>query len=253
VLTITLDQILRESLLRKKNGKTARGGLIPFKVGDEEPIDGNHKINLVLVCQLLLEMFLHFRILRKINEIIDIETYVERFGGGRDCFGISLGGFRLFLIPHVEAWIMWARGKTDFCKNIGNHFVPVTRATSEAVQCLLQFPVLVWNGFGVPNRGHNDCQCVGKEGCINKSVFTVALFQKTTLLDGQAGWETKRGILQNRCEAFVFHPRMLLKITEGHDTRFSAIGIKVLIFLDNEDGHSRDGFCGSLFLIFIIF
>ena len=118
--------------------------------------------------------------------------------------------------------------------------------STKAIQGLLQFPKDVPLGIGVTRWwAHYGHFIVGELG-VAESVLAVTLFEHATFLSGHGSEEAQRRIHEDRGVFLALLPHPILQVAKDDNAGLRAVGGHVLIALDGENAHGRDGFWDAL-------
>ncbi len=86
-----------------------------------------------------------------------------------------------------------------------------------------------------------------------KGVFAIALTERTKRGDGHASQKPKRVLTKDGGNFLSLLPDTLLMIAKNHDARFRMERTEILVFLDSEDAHSRNGAWSTIFTEITVF
>ena len=116
-----------------------------------------------------------------------------------------------------EAWIRWIGLQTHRHEDGADLIVPVTGATTETVQCLLEKPVFARLALGSPDGGRTMVTSSGWQSAIAEGIFAIALLEDTTLFDSQTDKVPEGVLTKNWCVTLRFRPRAIFEVTKDND------------------------------------
>jgi hypothetical protein len=107
---------------------------------------------------------------------------MPRVRGVEDGLTAGLDGSMMILVKRQGSDAFFVEAKTledalYFC-------VPMARTAAEAVQSMFKEPIFVFFSVGVANRGLDSCYLICRKNVLAHSIFKVALFKRTTTLNG---------------------------------------------------------------------
>ncbi len=80
-----------------------------------------------------------------------------------------------------------------------------------------------------------------EKDALAECAFTVILTKRATVLDCHADKESERVAAEDRRKFIRLRPNPVFVVTKHNDARFGAMWKQVLILLDCEDTHRRNG------------
>ena len=109
----------------------------------------------------------------------------------------------------------------------------------------MKYPIFVFSGIRITRRRPNDCNFLRRKDTLTEGIFAIALFQTPTFLCRKTDEKSGAVKTKNWGEALALRPFPTLTIAQNDDPRFSSKGHEVLILLDGQDTHRRDGLWGT--------
>ncbi len=126
-------------------------------------------------------MALDVRVIREVNEVVDVYAKSERSQGRGSCW--------VGWVNYVACEETWVRGVALEAKAVEYHLdlgVPVPGALTEDIQGTFEEPILILLGIGIANWRFDDHDFIVGEDALAEGVLIVALLECTPSFDRHA-------------------------------------------------------------------
>jgi hypothetical protein len=117
----------------------------------------------------------------------------------------------------------------------------VAQTPPQAIKVAKKEPIFLRISVRVTGGGMDNSDLFRGKDALAECVFTVTLLKRAAVLDGHADEELERVAVEDRRKFIRLQPNPVFVVTKHYDTRFGAMWKQVLILLDREDTHRRNG------------
>jgi hypothetical protein len=117
----------------------------------------------------------------------------------------------------------------------------VTRAPAKAIKSLEKKPIFILASVCIPGRWADDSCLLRRKNALAEGVFAIPLLKAATVLSRQANQKSETIKSKNGCKTLAFGPVASFTITQNDNTRLRPKRHQILVLLNGENTHRRDG------------
>jgi hypothetical protein len=193
------------------------------KVGDRS-VEGG----LEVLCPFSFEVFLNGVGCAEVDEVIDVQSDIQRWFPWDDGAG-------------EYTWWVRKRLEAEFDKSCTGFFIPVAGRTFETVKGAKKAPERILGCLGASWGRAKNVRFIFRKGTLAESLGDVAALGNSFHRDSERHEETEFGLGEDGCVTVRFWPGSGIMVAENDDAVFCAFGVTLGIFLDGGYSHSRKG------------